>query len=114
MSTPSLRKLAVVTGASSGIGAVYADRLAARGYDLLLIARRRDRLEDVAAKIVSSHGRKAEILVADLADPADLSRVADDLAGRQDIEVLTSTTPASRASRRSRRAISRIRQHRSR
>jgi len=98
MSTPSLRKLAVVTGASSGIGAVYADRLAARGYDLLLIARRRDRLEDVAAKIVSSHGRKAEILVADLADPADLSRVADDLAGRQDIEVLVNNAGIARFS----------------
>lgn len=96
MSTPSLRKLAVVTGASSGIGAVYADRLAARGYDLLLIARRRDRLEEVAAKIAASHGRKAEILVADLGDEADLARVERDLAAREDIELLVNNAGIAR------------------
>lgn len=98
MSTPSTHKLAVVTGASSGIGAVYADRLAARGYDVLLIARRRDRLEEVAGRIASAHGRKAEILVADLADPDDLSRVADDLAHRGDIEILVNNAGIARFS----------------
>lgn len=98
MSNPSERKLAVVTGASSGIGAVYADRLAARGYDLLLIARRRDRLTEVARRIGAAHGRKVEVLVADLAAASDLSRVADNLAGREDIEVLVNNAGIARFS----------------
>lgn len=98
MSTPFPRKLAVVTGASSGIGAVYADRLAARGYDLLLIARRRERLDEAAGRIATAHGRKVEILVADLADPAGLSRVADDLAARGDIDILVNNAGIARFS----------------
>ena len=66
---------AVVTGASSGIGAVYADRLAKRGYDLILVARRRDRLEALADRLAGETGRKAEILVADLADTNGVSSV---------------------------------------
>ena len=61
--TPS-RKIAVVTGASSGIGAVYADRLARRGYDLLLVARRGERLQHLATKLEQACGIKAETLVA--------------------------------------------------
>jgi len=71
----SNKGLAVITGASSGIGAVYADRLARRGHDLLLIARRQDRLEQLAAEITGRTGRKVEVLAADLGAPADLARV---------------------------------------
>ena len=67
--------VAVITGASSGIGAVYADRLARRGHDLLLIARRKERLEQLAAEITGRTGRKVEVLAADLGAPADLARV---------------------------------------
>src|SRR5215469_11384541 len=67
--------LAVITGASSGIGAVYADRLARRGHDLLLIARREDRLRQLATEITGRTGRKVEVLAADLGAPADLARV---------------------------------------
>jgi short-subunit dehydrogenase len=66
---------AVVTGASSGIGAVYAQRLADRGYDLILVARNRDRLNALATKISSATGRAVEVLAADLANPADLAAV---------------------------------------
>jgi len=67
--------LAVITGASSGIGAVYADRLARRGHDLLLIARSKERLQQLANDIAGRTGRKVEVLAADLSDIADLARV---------------------------------------
>jgi short-subunit dehydrogenase len=66
---------ALITGASSGIGAVYADRLARRGYDLVLVARRRDKLEALARRLRDDTGRPVEIVVADLNDRADLARV---------------------------------------
>lgn len=66
---------AVITGASTGIGAIYADRLAQRGYDLLLIARDRDRLDQLANRLRRDAGVVAEILPADLTDHADLAAV---------------------------------------
>jgi len=67
--------LAVVTGASSGIGAIYADRRARRGYDLLLVARNRERMQDLAAKLTRETGSKVEILAADLAKGNDLAKL---------------------------------------
>jgi short-subunit dehydrogenase len=67
--------LSVITGASSGIGAVYADRLAQRGYDLLLVARDQERMADLAKELVSETGSKVEILSADLTDSHDLVRL---------------------------------------
>lgn len=66
---------AVVTGASSGIGAVYANRLAKRGYDLILVARNGARLDALAARLRSSTGRSVSVIAADLNDRADLARV---------------------------------------
>lgn len=68
---------ALITGASSGIGAVYADRLARRGYDLILVARNRERLNALARRLSDETGRSVEVLVADLGDKADLARVED-------------------------------------
>ena len=66
---------AVVTGASSGIGAVYADRLAHRGHDLILIARDRERLDALAKRLSDDTGRRVEVIVADLVNKDDLARV---------------------------------------
>ena len=62
---------ALVTGASSGIGAVYADRLARRGYDLILVARNRDRLGALAQRLTRETGRTIEVIAADLNNSAD-------------------------------------------
>lgn len=66
---------ALITGASSGIGAVYADRLARRGYDLILVARDGARLSALASKLTAQTGVQAEVLQADLLDKADLALV---------------------------------------
>ena len=67
--------IAVITGASAGIGAIYADRLARRGYDLLLVARDQQRMTELASKLVSETGGKVDILRADLTDSNDLANV---------------------------------------
>lgn len=67
--------LTVITGASSGIGALYADRLAAQGRALLLVARRQERLERLATDLTAAHGVSIEIMVADLEQPQDLARL---------------------------------------
>ncbi|HTU44814.1 MAG TPA: SDR family oxidoreductase [Bryobacteraceae bacterium] len=74
MNTQSIG-LAVITGASSGIGAVYADRLARRGYDLLLVARDQKRMTELASKLTSETGRSVDILAADLTHSGDVARL---------------------------------------
>src|ERR1700761_9809483 len=66
---------ALITGASSGIGAVYADRLARRGYDLVIVARNQDRLNALAKKLTTQTGRSIEVVAADLTQAADLAKV---------------------------------------
>jgi short-subunit dehydrogenase len=82
------KKTAVVTGASSGIGAVYADRLAGRGYDLVLVARRADRLAALVERLSSTYGRDVRVLPADLGQEADLEKLEDLLANDPSIRVL--------------------------
>ena len=67
---------ALVTGASSGIGEAFAERLAARGHDLVVVARRADRPAELAERIDGTDGRKVEVIEADLTAPDGLARVA--------------------------------------
>ncbi|MBN3839537.1 SDR family oxidoreductase [Burkholderia sp. Ac-20349] len=78
------RGVIVVTGASSGIGAVYADRLAARGYDLILVARRRERLTALADRLRSAYGCDAQAVAADLSSHDGVAHVEALIDGTAD------------------------------
>ena len=78
MSAPTSKGTALITGASTGIGAVYADRLAKRGYDLILVARSQENLSEVAARLKST-GRRIETIAADLTKAEDVRSIAERL-----------------------------------
>lgn len=71
------RRTALVTGASAGIGKTFAEHLAREGFDLLLVARREDRLHQLADQLQQQYGVRAAVFAADLADPASPKRIAD-------------------------------------
>jgi len=79
---------ALITGGSSGIGAIYADRLARRGHDLILVARDRQRLDTVAGRISDRTGSAVQVIVADLNNKVDLARVEDVLRSDRSIAML--------------------------
>ncbi len=87
-SSNSPKGTALITGASTGIGAVYADRLAKRGYDLILIARNGKLLNELASSLTASTGRKIEALPADLTNKDELRKVEQRLRTDSSITAL--------------------------
>ncbi|MGL4312500.1 MAG: SDR family NAD(P)-dependent oxidoreductase [Sphingomonas sp.] len=92
------RQLAVVTGASSGIGAEFARQLAARGFDLVVTARRRDRLEQLATELATAYGCQVSIVVADLALPTSIATIMAMVADRP-VDVLVNNAGSTVAGR---------------
>jgi len=88
MSVNHSRPYALVTGASSGLGAAFAERLARDGYDLMIVARRGDRLEALAESLRASHQGNVEVITADLSRPAEIVQVEQRIAEADRLELL--------------------------
>jgi len=86
--TSTQQGTALITGASSGIGAVYADRLARRGFDLVLVARNQARLQALADRLSAQTGRKIETIAADLTNKQDIARVEAAIRTNRDLTLL--------------------------
>ena len=95
--TTETRGTALITGASAGIGDVYADRLAKRGYDLILVARNKTRLCTLAQRLKRETGRSVETVVADLDDKTDLARVETILRTSPDVTLLVNNAGVAAA-----------------
>ena len=97
MVTHTHQGTAVVTGASTGIGAIYADRLARRGYDLILIARDRAKLDKLAREITDDTRRSVEVIVADLGNKKDLGGVEAKIRSDSSITLLVNNAGVASA-----------------
>lgn len=86
---------ALITGASSGIGSTYAHRLAARGYDLVLVARATDRLDALATELRDANGVSVEVITADLTNASQLETVVERLRSEPVIDVLVNNAGAA-------------------
>ncbi|MEN5044381.1 SDR family NAD(P)-dependent oxidoreductase [Pseudomonas koreensis] len=91
----STRPTVLITGASTGIGAVYAERFAQRGHDLVLVARDQVRLDALAARLRSEHDISVDVIPADLTQLADLSTVENRLRDDARIGILVNNAGAA-------------------
>ena len=78
----SVKRTALITGASAGIGEAFADVFATEGFDLVLVARREDRLNAIAERLSKAHGTRVHVLAADLSTPNACERICADLQSR--------------------------------
>ena len=83
-----MSKTAVITGATSGIGAEYARRLAADGYDLIITGRRQEIIEKLADDLRKNHNVNVNVVIAELSDDNDIQKVIDAINAADDIEML--------------------------
>lgn len=104
------RPVALITGASSGIGATYADRLARRGHDLVLVARDAARLADLSARLTEETGVSVDVLPADLTAAVDLDAVAARLSADTRISLLINNAGAALPGSFSEQSIDKIEQ----
>ncbi len=82
------KNFALITGASSGIGEAFARKLASQGYNLIIIARRKKRLQSLAAELQEKHSIRIEVLAADLTMEQDISKIEKKIAELNDISIL--------------------------
>ena len=97
--TPPAKPTALITGASSGLGEVFARTLARRGYDLVLVARREDRLAKLRDELQQQYDTRAEVCVADLANPDDVARLEQRIARIDTVEMLVNNAGFGTAGR---------------
>lgn len=96
---------ALITGASSGIGAIYADRLTHDGYDLILVARRRQHLDTLVRRLTDEMGRSVQVFQADLSDPVDLAGVEQLSRTDRTLSMLVNNAGLGATQRQSRNSI---------
>lgn len=85
---PNKDKVALITGASSGLGEAYARKLASQGYNLVLVARREERLSALSSELQANHPIKVEVLVADLTRERDIERVETKVSNLEHVDIL--------------------------
>ena len=83
-----MSKTAVITGATSGIGAAYARRLAKDGYDLVITGRRKEIIQKLADELTKQYSIKVEVIIAELSNDNDFQKLVDVVKTKEDIEIL--------------------------
>ncbi|MBN1890497.1 MAG: SDR family oxidoreductase [Thermoflexales bacterium] len=83
-----MKRIALITGASSGIGAAFARRLASQGYDLIITGRRKDKIEALAGELENTYGTAVELVIAELAAPEQVQELVQKIKATPELDVL--------------------------